>query len=53
VRRFTNESISLKKFLVSKKIYLKKVGLNGLKGLMISQLEDEIYKPFQTFAKYR
>jgi hypothetical protein len=52
VRRFTNESISLKKFLVSK-IYLKKVGLNGLKGLMISQLEDEIYKPFQTFAKYR
>ncbi|MDI6045280.1 leucine--tRNA ligase [Flavobacterium yafengii] len=45
-----NETISLKKVLVSKNI-LEKVGLDGLKGLMISNLEDAIFEPFKNILQ--
>lgn len=45
-----NETISLKKVLVSKSI-LEKVGLDGLKGLMISNLEDAIFEPFKNILQ--
>jgi leucyl-tRNA synthetase len=45
-----NETISLKKVLVSKNIF-EKVGLNGLKELMISKLEKAIFEPFKNILQ--
>ncbi|MNQ01646.1 Leucine--tRNA ligase [compost metagenome] len=42
-----NETISLKKVLVSKNIF-EKIGLNEVKELMISKLEDAIFEPFKS-----
>ncbi len=41
-----NETISLKKVLVSKNIF-EKIGLEGVKELMISKLEAAIFEPFK------
>lgn len=42
--------ISLKKVLVSKGIF-EKVGLDGIKQLMISKLEKEIFEPFKNILQ--
>ncbi|MBP4138113.1 leucine--tRNA ligase [Flavobacterium geliluteum] len=44
------QTISLKKVLVSKGIF-EKVGLDGLKQLMISKLEKEIFEPFKNILQ--
>jgi leucyl-tRNA synthetase len=44
------QKISLKKVLVSKGIF-EKVGLDGLKQLMISKLEKEIFEPFKNILQ--
>jgi leucyl-tRNA synthetase len=41
-----DEKKSLKKVLVSKNIF-EKIGLNGLKELMIAKLEETIFEPFK------
>ena len=42
----SNETISLKKVLISKNVF-DKVGLNGVKELMVSKLESEVFEPFK------
>lgn len=45
-----SEKITLKKVLVSKNIY-DKVGLNGVKELMVSKLEATIFEPFNSLLQ--